>query len=60
MAAPSSRKKREGDEGCGLRGGAAGTSGTVAVGLCVFIKMLVEAGRRGLGLAGGRGMGGFF
>lgn len=55
-----SRKKREGDEGCGLCGPAAGTSGTAAVGLCVFIKIHVGAGYRRTPPAGGRGMGEFF
>lgn len=60
VAAPTSRKKREGDEGCGSSGAAAGTSGTAAVGFCVFIKMLVGVGRRCAAAAGGRRMGGFF
>lgn len=37
-----------------------GTSGTVAVGVCVFIKMLAGVGCRRTRAAGGRGMGGFF
>lgn len=60
MVAPSSRKKREGDEGCGKWGHTVGSSGTVVRGRDVFIKMLVGVGHCGVKPPGGSGMGGFF